>query len=230
MSLSTELESVGFAVERSAIRPEGLARLLELCVANSEAITVRHRSGEPFAVRGLLWSCPELARALLDLGPTALATSVLGKPAFPVDATFFDKQARANWTVPAHQDRVLPVSDASLDAHHRHGLSYAEPRAEILAQLLAIRIHFDACDADSGALSLAPASHHRGVIADEQIASFSLAEFRVCAAASGDLLLMRPLVLHRSSPTQAVGQRRVLHVVYATEQPGSGLTWRETLG
>lgn len=39
-------------------------------------------------------------------------------------------------------------------------------------------------------------------------------------------LLMRPLTLHRSSPSQDPGHRRVLHVVYAARPPNSGLKWR----
>ena len=162
-------------------------------------------------------------------GSRAERAWVLDKLAFPIDATFFDKQSRANWTVPAHQDRVLPVSETSQGIRRsRNGISYAEPRGEVLAQLLAVRIHFDPADANTGALALVPASHHAGVIPDAQVANIPLERYRPCCVAAGDVMLMRPLVLHRSSPSKGEGHRRVLHVVYATGEPGDRLKWRDS--
>jgi hypothetical protein len=40
-----------------------------------------------------------------------------------------------------------------------------------------------------------------------------------CTADVGDVLILRPLLLHRSSPSQGAGQRRVLHVVYGAQEP-----------
>ena len=39
-----------------------------------------------------------------------------------------------------------------------------------------------------------------------------------CVAGAGDVLILRPLLLHRSSPSRGEGQRRVLHVVYGTQE------------
>jgi ectoine hydroxylase-related dioxygenase (phytanoyl-CoA dioxygenase family) len=152
---------------------------------------------------------------------------VLGADAFPVDALFFDKQEDANWAVPAHQDRQMPVATSSPGkVRARHGISYAEPQTETLAALLALRLHFDTTTAQSGALCLVPGSHRRGVLSSDDVLTVPPEQCVVCEASAGDVLMMRPLTLHRSASLVGSGQRRVLHVVYATAQPPDGLMWR----
>jgi hypothetical protein len=51
-----------------------------------------------------------------------------------------------------------------------------------------------------------------------QILEVPLERYVPCAAAAGDVLVLRPLLLHRSSRSRGDGQRRVLHVVYATKE------------
>lgn len=108
----------------------------------------------------------------------------------------------------------------------RDGVVVAEPSQATLARLLALRFHFDPTDAETGALFVLPSSHLRGVIDAEQVRALTLSSFVPCTAQPGDIMLMRPLLLHRSSPSSGDGHRRVLHVVYATEQPKDGLRWR----
>lgn len=162
-------------------------------------------------------------------GLTALASRLLGHRAFPIDAMFFDKHAGANWTVPGHQDRLFPVSDDSSGKRRtRDGIAYAEPDRDTLADLLALRIHFDATDADTGALQVVPASHRNGVLTTAQILEVPVQRYVPCPAGPGDVLAMKPLLLHRSSPSKGTAQRRVLHVVYATRDPADGIRWRRS--
>jgi hypothetical protein len=70
-----------------------------------------------------------------------------------------------------------------------------------------------------------PGSHATGVLRPDQIQALPLASFVSCAAQAGDILLMRPLLLHRSPASKRGGQRRVLHTVYATDQPDDGVRW-----
>jgi ectoine hydroxylase-related dioxygenase (phytanoyl-CoA dioxygenase family) len=159
-------------------------------------------------------------------GIDALAASFLGTGAFPVDATYFDKQSTANWAVPVHQDRILPVHpDTKRPLRRAKGVAVSEPSPSTLAQLLALRIHFDPTDGDTGALFVLPGSHRAGVLTPDQIKELPLQSFVPCVAAVGDVILMRPLLLHRSPPSKGPGQRRVLHVVYAAREPDDGLRW-----
>jgi len=49
-----------------------------------------------------------------------------------------------------------------------------------------------------------------------------------CLTARGGALLMRPLLLHASSPARVPGHRRVLHLEFAAEPLPAGLEWYGT--
>ncbi|HWA76294.1 MAG TPA: phytanoyl-CoA dioxygenase family protein [Polyangiaceae bacterium] len=209
----------GFALERDVVRAECLALLLRLTTPAAVADPDRHRAGGAFAARGLLSQVPELRRELEAAGLDRLAAAALGDRAVTIDATFFDKHARANWAVPGHQDRIIAIAGTTKRKHRiRDGITYAELDAETLAGLVALRVHFDATDGDTGALCVVPGSHRNGVLSNSQILEVPLERYVPCAAAAGDVLVLRPLLLHRSSPSRGDGQRRVLHVVYATNE------------
>jgi hypothetical protein len=228
-SVSTELKDSGFTLVRGSIAQQARDDLLRSIGLPFATGSVHHRSGSPFAARGLLWKVQRLTALLESCGLTALASLLLGDRAFPIDATLFDKHARANWAVPGHQDRSFPVSDdSSRKGRVRAGIAYAEPDAETLAELAALRVHFDATDTETGALRVVPASHLNGVLTTAQILEIPVQRYLPCPAAPGDVLAMRPLLLHRSSPSTGERQRRVLHVVYATKEPGEGIRWRRS--
>jgi hypothetical protein len=48
-----------------------------------------------------------------------------------------------------------------------------------------------------------------------------------CTLPRGGVLLMRPLLLHASSPSAMPAHRRVIHIEYATGELPAGLTWAE---
>lgn len=225
-NLRRELESEGFVTVPDAVDEDRRSALLRWLEPEKLSKAVRHRSGLVFAARHLLVTIPQLGSELTLAGVDSLATTLLGSSAFPIDAAYFDKQPDANWTVPAHQDRVFPVL---LDRERKHrvtdGIVVAEPSPTTLARLLALRIHFDPTDPEAGALFVLPGSHASGIVGSD-VSAQPLASFVPCVAAAGDVLAMRPLLLHRSPPAKRTGTRRVLHVVYATKQPDDGLRWR----
>lgn len=218
-AVSADFEQAGFALKGDVVSAESRELLLRLTTPAAIVGAVHHRTGDAFAARGLLRKLPELGRQLEACGVDALASAVLGDRAVPIDATFFDKHARANWTVPGHQDRIMAVAGTTKRKHRiRDGITYAELDAETLAGLVALRIHFDATDGDTGALCVVRGSHRNGILSNAQILKEPLERYVPCAAAAGDVLVLRPLLLHRSSPSRGDGQRRVLHVVYATNE------------
>ncbi len=213
--LNEELERSGFVVVRGAIDAPTRDRLLPLCDPGSAIGAVRHRSGAVFAARGLLSSVPALRGALQESGLTALAAAHVGEGAVPIDALFFDKRSAVNWTVPGHQDRLMPHGEVGGAVRRvKNGLAYAEPSSGVLASLTALRLHFDDCDATTGALGVVPGTH-RSIIPEREIAAIPLDRYRLCSVDAGDVMLMKPLLLHRSSPSTSSESRRVLHVVYA---------------
>jgi hypothetical protein len=49
----------------------------------------------------------------------------------------------------------------------------------------------------------------------------------LCSAFAGDVMLMRPLLLHASGRSLGIRQRRVLHIEYAGFVLPGGLAWSD---
>jgi len=157
---------------------------------------------------------------------------VLPADAVAVQCTLFRKTPDCNWKVPYHQDLSIPVA-ARVEHSTLSGWSmkedgyYVQPPVDVLDALLAVRLHLDSSAGDEGALRVVPGSHRLGRLSPDRIAATDKRNSEVvCAADSGDLLLMRPLLLHASSKAERPNGRRVLHFLFAPRQPGCGLQWR----
>jgi hypothetical protein len=234
MSLRTELEQAGFALLRGALGTGELAGLLELLPAAANQNGVRNRGRGAYAARNLLWERPEIGATLACAGLDELACEALGDDAFPINATYFDKTTDANWIVPPHQDLMMPVEREADEPgftgfRTKLGVVYVEPPAEVLSGLVALRVHFDACPASNGALAVVAGSHRRGKLRDADIMAIPAEQFTFCAASAGDILAMKPLLVHRSSPATEPSHRRVIHIVYAATEAGENVRWKRAL-
>lgn len=173
--------------------------------------------------------CEEIAAALRGhLSPLGL----IDASDMAVQCTLFSKTASLNWKVALHQDLAIPVATrvehAALSGWSaKEGGIFVQPPARTMRKMLAVRLHLDACGVDDGPLRVVPRSHRYGRL--EQAAMRRLDEDtgRVeCTAERGELLLMRPLLLHASSKAeQPSGARKVLHFLFGPPQPGFGLQW-----
>jgi hypothetical protein len=154
-----------------------------------------------------------------------------GSPMFPVRAIFFDKNPESNWLVPWHQDLAIAVTEQIETPGFtgwsvKDGAIHVHPPREILEQMITVRLHLDDCDASNGALKVIPQSHHHGKLAAAAISTLTAdGQSVICEAVKGDALLMRPLLLHASSPAENPRHRRILHVEYATVELPDGLKW-----
>ena len=155
-----------------------------------------------------------------------------GESPRPVRAIWFNKSAAANWLVAWHQDLAIAVRER-IDVPGfgvwsvKEDVPHVQPPAEVLERMLTVRIHLDEADGENGALRVIAGTHQLGRLSAEQIAT--LREERgetLCAAAAGDALLMRPLLLHASGRSTSDRPRRVLHIEYAGEELPGGLTWQ----
>src|SRR5437868_5162407 len=138
MNLKGEVEEFGFAFRRKALDAGQLEILMSMFHPESEQAGVRKRGGGAYAARNVLWEHPGLDATLVGLGLNQIATEALGKEAFPINATFFDKNADANWKVPGHQDRMMPVNSETTERgfcgwSKKLGVVYVEPPTEVLA-------------------------------------------------------------------------------------------------
>jgi ectoine hydroxylase-related dioxygenase (phytanoyl-CoA dioxygenase family) len=129
-----------------------------------------------------------------------VARRLAGAPCGLTRLQAFDKSPGANWFVPWHQDR---------------GEDGRERAVAFLQSSLALRIHLDPCSEDNGPLEVIGGSHAHGRLAAKAIADV-IEEFTpsLCLAERGDIVAMRPLLLHRSQRAKKPAARRVIHIEF----------------
>ena len=160
-----------------------------------------------------------------------LAAQKLENTPKAVRAILFDKSPDTNWLVTWHQDLTIAVREKREVSGFgpwsvKEGLPHVQPPAELLGRMLTLRLHLDDADEENGALRVLPGTHVLGKLDAERIQSLR-AEIpeHVCAAKAGDVLLMRPLLLHASGKSSSIRHRRILHVEFADFDLPDGLQW-----
>jgi ectoine hydroxylase-related dioxygenase (phytanoyl-CoA dioxygenase family) len=207
----------GYALLRAAWSARKCDELLALLPATAP------RAG---GARNVLRGESAATQALDDL-----ASALLNRPAFAVRAILFDKTQDSNWTVPWHQDTAIPLLDRHEVPGYRNwsmkeDVWHVQPPQEVLATMLTLRLHLDDCAAHNAPLQVLPGSHAMGRLDTEATAKL-VAEVAgvTCVAQAGDVLAMRPVLLHASAKAQRPRGRRVLHVEYAAEELPAPLRW-----
>lgn len=220
----------GFAIVPGLLSQEEVARLTQAISGVHDKEGVRKRT-RVYAIRNLLDLVPEIAHLARSPRISSIARQALGGEAFPVKGTLFDKTPDANWLVPWHQDLTICVKDRiEVDGYGpwtlKAGVHHVQPPASVLERMLAIRIHLDDCDERNGALRILPGTHRFGRLTAEQIAlSHANIAPVSCAVNKGSAVLMKPLLLHASSPAQEAIHRRVIHLDFTSVELPSGLSW-----
>jgi ectoine hydroxylase-related dioxygenase (phytanoyl-CoA dioxygenase family) len=215
----------GFEIVEGCLAQEAVEEL-RLAVAQLPA---RHRGG----ARNLLRDSGTIAALASSVSLKALADAALGADAFPVRGLYFDKLPDANWNVPWHQDTAIALAErvetpGFIGWSVKDGVTHVHPPTGILEQMVALRIHLDDCGPENGPLRVLPGSHRDGKLDDAALDYWRQTTAEVsCCAASGDVLLMKPLLLHASSPAKSPSRRRVIHLEYACETLPNGLKWFE---
>ena len=157
--------------------------------------------------------------------------TILGSRASVVRGILFDKTEGSNWKVPWHQDVTIAV-DRRVEVPGygpwsiKEGILHVQPPAEVLENMLSIRLHLDDCPEENGALRVIPGSHTGGKLGERQIQELGERSIAVtCAMRHGGVLMMRPLLLHASSASSFPGHRRVVHLDYAAVDLPLGMGW-----
>ena len=224
-------EQNGFTVVPQVVDETTVAALLDALACVRLTAAVKQRAGRAFGIRRLLELVPEMRELAESAAMRALVEPVLGNNAKVVRGIFFDKTPVANWKVPWHQDTIIAVRARQDVAGYsawsvKAGVVHVQPPIEILASILALRLHLDDTDETNGALRVIPGSHQGGLLDDDTIQQWKEQENAVtCSVLRGGALLMRPLLLHASSVAVQPSHRRVLHLEYSAADLPEGLEW-----
>lgn len=192
------------------------------------------RGGVVYAVRNLLDHRPVLAKVLVQLALEPVLAELVAPHWRLVRLQYLDKPVAAGWSLPWHRDRAIAIEDP-VPARESPGLSrkagvwHVTAPPGVLRDMLAIRLHLDDVDGFNGPLEVVPGSHDGPdeMMRFDQPPAHRRSRRIECRA--GDILLMRPLLLHRSgSPSGGqTRSRRVLHYEVGPPEPGlPGVRWR----
>ena len=161
----------------------------------------------------------------------SLADQYLNGPVKLVRAIVFNKTVDNNWLVTWHQDKTVCVS-AKFDApdwgpwSKKDDTLHVQVPLGVLDNMVTLRIHLDPADSNSGCLKVIPNSHRAGLLSQKDIEQFVQQQSDVvCEAEVGDVLVMRPHLLHASSKAQNPSQRRVLHLEYSGYSLPDHVSW-----
>lgn len=220
MNFASHLDTHGFAI---------VPNVLDISACQALATVLGNADGA--GTRGMLriHEVAALAQSLLaDLVRPHLPLSPI-----PVRGIHFDKRPETNWLVAWHQDLTLALKERVEVPGFgpwsmKEGVPHVQPPMQLLEQMLTVRLHLDDTDASNGALRVLPGTHRLGRLSAEAIQGCrERREEVLCEAKAGDVLLMRPLLLHASSRSSSPRRRRVLHIEYAGFQLPTPLEWHE---
>lgn len=202
-------------------------------LTDEELMALRHEFPPDSPNRRNLFLFSPLVENLVKKGSfSAAARQVLGPNAFAVRAIFFNKIEKANWHVPFHQDISVPIK-ARKDVTGfsafslKEGILHTNAPAEVLEQMIILRLHLDPATISNGAMQLIPGSHLHGRLSDPPQGHHHAVQPETLA---GEILRLRPLLFHASSHSKSDTPRRVVHIEYAAHDLPGGLEWATRIG
>jgi ectoine hydroxylase-related dioxygenase (phytanoyl-CoA dioxygenase family) len=239
IDLPSVLESEGFCTVDRCLDSQTIQMLttsFENLDEGNDGVTERESSarkkrGVIFARRNLL-SSPCVQRFIAS-EPVVPLVNQISTGSIAIRAILFDKTGEANWTVPWHQDRSIAVAEKINVPgfgpwSEKAGVAHVQPSVSLLKKMFTLRFSLDECGPDNGPLRVIPATHRRILApAETDIAVRDGVESK-CMTSAGGVVIMRPLLLHASSPATRAGHRRILHVEFGPPALPDGLRWAMT--
>jgi ectoine hydroxylase-related dioxygenase (phytanoyl-CoA dioxygenase family) len=188
-------------------------------------------TGARAGIRNVMARVPAIASLAACASLRRIVEQSLGADAFVARSLLFDKSPDANWNVVWHQDTTIAVTERiDVDGFGpwsvKHGTPHVQPPAYVLAGMISLRIHLDDCDSGNGPLLVVAGSHARGLLRDHAIdAAWCDEHGTALTCMAGDVIAMRPLILHASRKAVAPTRRRVIHLEFAAHPLPGGLRW-----
>ena len=214
INIEAKFESDGFVVVDDILNDSELCILTERC--ESEVNT-------KVGTRNLLsfeWA-NELAQKLIQ---HEVLKCLMPKKSVAVQCNYFSKDIKNNWYVTLHRDLSIPVKNQNDSNEWRgwsekEGVLYVQPPKQVLAKMVAVRLHLEDNNSENGALEVVAGSHKNFTEKGER---------RLSLVTQGGALIMRPLILHSSTKLKS-GQRRVLHFVFGPEKLPNKMEWANAM-
>jgi ectoine hydroxylase-related dioxygenase (phytanoyl-CoA dioxygenase family) len=225
------LEHQGFVILPGILEKSAIDVVLSALSQASQGTLAMTRNGEVFAVRNVLNTLPEIRNLVDSSSIRACVEPIVGPNARTIRGIFFDKTEQTSWKVPWHQDVTITVQKKRETPGFqawtvKAGIPHVQPPLHILENIVTLRIHLDDTDASNGALKVIPGSHKAGRLAPGEVREWvERVPAVTCCCKQGDILAMRPLLLHASGSSTLPGHRRILHLEFSANPLPNGLDW-----
>jgi hypothetical protein len=159
------------------------------------------------------------------------AEEILGSLPKIVRVIFFDKTPERNWLVTWHQDKTISVNGKKEIVGwgpwtKKDGVHCVQPDLNVLNSMVTFRVHLDDADERNGNIRVIPGSHLLGILSSSDILKIKDIEDSISLnVKSGDVIMMRPHLLHSSSKAVEPSHRRIVHVEYSNYELPKGMKW-----
>lgn len=224
-----KLEHRGYAVLNNVIALRDVRKLKKEL---NKKLDLKNQPNKNFE-RALFVKHPDLVNLLLSPIIQKIVMAI-DKDAFVCKAIYLNKTTEANWYVTWHQDTTINVIDKiETDGYHawtqKDGVVSVCPPTDINKAIFTLRIHLDDADAGNGALEVIPGSYNKVLTDEEKNTIITYTKSTMVEVNEGGVMLMKPLLLHRSSKATNQRHRRVVHIEFVSQKLANGLQWAEEL-
>lgn len=187
----------------------------------------------PYGVRNVVELWPEADVVWRQPALVAVLRRLLGPKFGLVRTLYFDKPPGQSWALPWHKDLTIAVCDNSRPSERftkptrKAGVPHVEAPVEVLEEMVTARLHLDEVTEENGPLKVLPGSQRTG-----KELRLGETEPVTLGAERGEVLLMRPLLVHSSglSRVDTKRHRRILHFEFAArEELPEGYAWHRYL-
>lgn len=219
-----ELACKGYSITKQIFSKKELLDLISLIEESEKSYAIRQLINKVPKVQELVFKNKKFKN---------LYKTIYGEDYFLSKAIFFNKPAKSNWFVSHHQDLSISVenkveTEKYSNWTNKNGQLGVIPPKEILENTVTYRIHLDDTNETNGALRVIAKSHKKGIIrVDEKFDKNALGEEKVCRVIEGGVMLMKPLLLHASSKSTSLKDRRVIHLEFCNQEIPMG--WLEKM-
>ncbi len=228
-----KINELGFVIIEKVYTKDEINNLITIVDDADHSRDTFRKSADLFAIRQFLKEIPVIQSILFTSKLKEIISKIFGNNYFVVKSIYFDKPVVSNWYVAYHQDLTISV-DKKMDITGfgpwttKQNQFAVQPPITFLENNFTLRIHLDDTDENNGALRVIDGSHRKGVCRPDAI-DWAVEKETTCLVKSGDVMLMKPLLLHSSGRTTSNKRRRVIHIEFANAELPSDLQWSEKL-
>jgi hypothetical protein len=230
MTYQNQLSENGFSIVENIYSENEIDAILNIIEKESTDNWRFRKNNDLFAIRCFLKEIPTLNTLIFNENLRQIIHNLNPKYR-AVKSIYFDKPPRNNWNVNWHQDLTISVLNKENTEGYKNWLPKydyfsVQPTADILKDIVTIRIHLDDCNVQNGALRVLPKSHSH--IQDYVLLKDTFdKEEVVCEVKKGGILMMKPLIFHSSKRTENAASRRVIHIEFSSKELPKPLIWHE---